>query len=105
MPRRQISRFGSLEILRPAKRISPESAESWPLMMLKQVDLPAPLGPMRARNSPAATEKVTSSTARTAPNALHSEMTDRSLMIEPSASQTWPKRRRDRREKRAREIG
>ena len=41
-------------------------------MMLKQVDLPAPFGPISARNSPPPTEKLTSSTARTAPKLLRS---------------------------------
>jgi hypothetical protein len=40
-------------------------------MALMSVDLPAPLSPTSATTSPAATVKSTSSSARTAPNDLH----------------------------------
>ena len=64
----------------PSNRISPESGASWPLIMLKQVVLPAPFGPIMARNSPGATAKLTSLTARTPPKALDSERTSSTLM-------------------------
>ena len=54
-------------MLRSPNRMSPVSGASWPLIMLKQVDLPAPFGPISARNSPSPTSKLTSSTARTPP--------------------------------------
>src|SRR5262245_27988396 len=38
--------------------------------MLKQVDFPAPLGPISARNSPSLTSKLTFSTACTPPKAF-----------------------------------
>ncbi len=38
----------------PRKRIAPEVARRWPVSRLKTVDLPAPLGPMMPRISPAA---------------------------------------------------
>src|SRR5881628_2612490 len=43
--------------------------------MLKNVDLPAPFGPMSARISPRASSKLTPSTARTPPNALQTPTT------------------------------
>ena len=74
----------------PSNRISPESGGSWPLIMLKQVDLPAPFGPIMARNSPGATSKLTSLTARTPPKALDSERTSSTLMACPAPA---PERR------------
>jgi hypothetical protein len=47
----------------PASHTEPASAPSWPLMMLKQVVLPAPLGPISATISPAPSAKETSSSA------------------------------------------
>ena len=61
-------------------------------MMLKQVDLPAPFGPISARNSPCATAKLTSSTARTAPKLLHSEATASSLMPVAAAARELDER-------------
>ena len=52
------------------QRCAPPSGLSWPLIMLKQVVLPAPFGPISARNSPSSTSKLTSSTACTPPNDL-----------------------------------
>jgi hypothetical protein len=46
--------------------------------MLKQVDLPAPLGPIIASISPRTSPKLTSRTACTPPNALESAVTDNS---------------------------
>src|SRR5688500_15932057 len=66
-PLRQMARGASPTIVSPPSRMSPASAASCPFTMLKQVDLPAPLGPIMARNSPAATAKLTLSTARTPP--------------------------------------
>src|ERR1700683_3637127 len=93
MPLRQISRGGNPAISRPAKRMAPESGLSCPLIVLKHVDLPAPFGPISARNSPAATEKVTPSTARTATKLLHSDDTATSFTTcasAPSAAETNP---------------
>ena len=55
---------------RPPSRTMPASGASWPFSMLKQVLLPAPLGPISAKSSPASTAKETSATACTPPNAL-----------------------------------
>src|ERR1700675_1524370 len=67
-PRRQISRGRLPAISWPSKRIEPELGFNWPLSMLKQVDLPAPFGPISASNWPAFRSKETSSTALTPPN-------------------------------------
>ena len=48
----------------------PASGASWPLSRLKQVVLPAPLGPISASSSPASTAKLTPSTAWTPPKAF-----------------------------------
>ena len=45
---------------RPSRRTMPPSGASWPFSMLKQVLLPAPLGPISASSSPASTAKETS---------------------------------------------
>src|SRR5213593_4642629 len=66
---------------RPRHRTSPASARSWPVRMLKNVDLPAPLGPMRARISPRCSANDTPSTARTPPKARRT----------PSTSSTAPR--------------
>jgi hypothetical protein len=46
-----------------ASAIEPRSGRSWPLIMLKQVDFPAPFGPMSASSSPAWMSKSTPRTA------------------------------------------
>src|SRR3954462_13118160 len=48
----------------------PEVGGMKPVTMRMVVDLPAPLGPRKPRTSPRSTVKVTSSTARLAPNVL-----------------------------------
>src|SRR5439155_54666 len=47
-----------------------EEEDAWAGIRLRAVVLPAPLGPMSARRSPARTASVTSSTARSPPNAF-----------------------------------
>ena len=69
-PIRQIARGLCPRTSRPSSRTTPLSGASWPFSMLKQVLLPAPLGPINASNSPADTANETSSTACTPPNAL-----------------------------------
>ena len=66
-PSRQICRGFSPPMLRPSNSTVPLSAAIWPLSMLKQVVLPAPLGPISASSSPAATLNETSDTACTPP--------------------------------------
>src|SRR5581483_9467849 len=63
MPIRQM-RCGAAPVMsRPLSSTRPASGDRWPVMRLKRVDLPAPLGPMTAAISPRATERLTPSTA------------------------------------------
>src|ERR1700730_1829668 len=98
-----MARGGRPAMLRPANWISPALGLICPLIMLKQVDLPAPFGPISARNSPSRTEKLTSFTARKAPNDFDSDETE-STLIAGSATRrrAWRARRRCRPETRAR---
>src|SRR5476651_2846232 len=54
----------------PAKCTVPDVGCVSPVRQLKNVDLPAPLGPIRLSMSPSSTETEASSTALKAPNAL-----------------------------------
>src|SRR5437016_2807352 len=65
MPRRQVASAVSPSIRSPANRIVPSSGGSAPAMMLNNVVLPAPLGPITAKIAPSSTVKLTSWTART----------------------------------------
>src|SRR6202162_5210630 len=59
MPRRQRS-CGAMPVTsRPLKLMLPASGRRWPVMRLKSVVLPAPLGPMMALIEPRATLKLT----------------------------------------------
>ena len=58
---RAIARGGRPSMRAPASVTLPASGASWPLTRLKQVVLPAPLGPISATISPAATANDTSS--------------------------------------------
>ena len=71
---------------RPARRTMPASGASWPFSMLKQVLLPAPLGPISASISPAETAKETSATACTPPKALCRPSTWRTASLMRAAS-------------------
>jgi hypothetical protein len=82
-PMRQISRGLRPTSSWPSSRIDPRSAFNWPLTMLKVVDLPAPLGPISASNSPGARSKLMPSTAFTPPKDLPSSLTLRRLMPSP----------------------
>src|SRR5688500_13876916 len=62
-------------ISRPSKRTVPASGSRKPVMRLKSVLLPAPLGRMTARNSARATSKDTSSVAARPPKRLRSPRT------------------------------
>src|SRR2546421_6879490 len=55
---------------RPSNTTRPSVGEKIPVMQLKSVVLPAPLGPISAKTSPLATLKLTSSTASKPPNRL-----------------------------------
>src|SRR6266511_582983 len=63
MPRRQRS-WGAIPVItRPLKLTLPASGRRWPVMRLKSVVLPAPLGPMMALTEPRGTERLTPPTA------------------------------------------
>ena len=71
--RRRAARCGAAPAPRCRVRRSstrPASGRSWPLSRSKQVDLPAPFGPISASISPARDSNDTSCTARTPPNDL-----------------------------------
>ena len=53
MPRRKISREGRPLMVSPRNCTAPEVSGSTPVMRLKVVDLPAPLGPIRPTIWPA----------------------------------------------------
>src|SRR5215468_9935886 len=61
----------------PKRRTCPEVAGKMPVITLKSVVLPAPLGPMMALRSPAITRRLTSCTALSPPKLLHSRLSSR----------------------------
>src|SRR5471032_2671363 len=69
-PRRARSSGGALVTSTPAKCTVPDVGCVSPVRQLKNVDLPAPLGPIRPSMSPSSTETEASSTALKAPYAL-----------------------------------
>ena len=69
-PRLTISCGGALSTVLPSTEIVPPVEVSTPVIRLKVVLLPAPLGPIRATISRAWTSKETSLTAMTPPNCL-----------------------------------
>src|SRR5689334_19873348 len=73
MPMRLRACAGSLVMSRSAKKIWPRSTRMRPARRLNRVVLPAPFGPMIARNSPAGTASCTSSTAAMPPKVRRSE--------------------------------
>src|SRR5687768_2070645 len=55
---------GAMPVMsRPSRRTEPASARRWPVMRLKNVVLPAPLGPMMAAICPRVTPRLTPPTA------------------------------------------
>src|SRR2546430_12187673 len=70
MALREIRFGGSPAMSSPANRMRPALGCSTPVTQLKNVDLPAPLGPMMARISPAGTAMLTSFNAVKPPNRL-----------------------------------
>ena len=70
MPSLTISCGGALSMLLPSTEILPPEAVSTPVIRLKVVLLPAPLGPISATISRAWTSNETSLTAITPPNCL-----------------------------------
>src|SRR5438477_6601815 len=70
MALREIRFGGSPAMSSPANRMRPALGCSTPVTQLKNVDLPAPLGPMMARISPAGTAMLTSLSAVSLPNRM-----------------------------------
>ena len=70
MPSRTRASGGSFVTSCPSKRTAPALGENNPLMRLKNVVLPAPFGPMMARNSPGSTDSDTSPIAARLPKRL-----------------------------------
>src|SRR5262245_30887168 len=70
MPRWAIRCGGVPVMSRPSKRMRPEVGPCWPVSRLKNVVLPAPLGPMTEWSDPSSTSSVTSLTAVSAPKAF-----------------------------------
>src|SRR6266545_657403 len=64
MPRRQRSCGGMPVTSRSLNRTLPASGLKWPVMRLKSVVLPAPLGPMMAQIEPRCTVRLTPATAK-----------------------------------------
>src|SRR5438046_1376719 len=88
---------GRPSIRLPSSRTTPASGTSCPLIRLKHVVLPAPLGPISAINSPAGTENETLRTACTPSNAFERSITSSTALMDgpharSSATQPPPER-------------
>ena len=66
-PRPAISAGGVAVMSTPSKMIAPRSASTIPEIVLRSVDLPAPLVPSRAMISPSSTSRLTSKSTCTPP--------------------------------------
>src|SRR5258705_1423256 len=108
MPRRQISDGRSPEIRSRLKRISPAVRGMTPVIRLKTVLLPAPLGPMRPWIDPGATVMVRSATACSPPKRRETERSSRSKAGSRGrgcASRRPPEQATDRARKRHEPLG
>src|SRR5437867_807612 len=76
------------------RRIAPASGSRAPVIRLKSVVLPDPLGPMTPISSPSSTAKLTSLTARTPPNAFETRSTSRRVSARPLGPSPPAERRR-----------
>src|SRR5262245_52891932 len=85
MPRWNRRRLGTRVMSRSKRVTEPPSGDSSPVMRLKSVVLPAPLGPMIRRRSPGSTARLTRAVTRRPPNAFSSSDTASALMV-PSPS-------------------
>src|SRR5438034_1201449 len=91
IPRRAI-RYGFIPVIdASSQRMSPASGRVSPLMQLRSVVLPAPLGPMMPNTWPGSTVKVTPARALTPPNRLLTSRTASRLM--PAPTLTLPRKR------------
>ena len=80
MPRCARRRAGARVMSRPNSAIDPLSGTSSPVIRLKSVVLPAPLGPMISRRSPGSTTRSTLAVTRRPPNDLLSALTVSAVM-------------------------
>ena len=101
MPRRAIWRAtAGRRSVWPRQRTAPPVSGSTPVIRLKVVDLPAPLGPIRPTMSPARIEKLTSFTATRPPNCLahrlhlQQQLAARRLVARAAAAARRPSRAR-----------
>src|SRR5438093_8701360 len=91
IPRRAI-RYGGIPVIgASSQRMSPASGRVSPLMQLRSVVLPAPLGPMMPNTWPGSTVTVTPARALTPPNRLLTSRTASRLM--PAPTLTLPRGR------------
>src|ERR1700761_5708102 len=86
MPARACASGGARVRSKPAKTIRPPVGAASPARQLKNVDLPAPFGPMRPIISPSSTARSAPATARNVPNALDTLVASSSMEAFP---QTW----------------
>src|SRR5881396_1272136 len=91
-------------IFRSQRRIAPASGLKAPVIRLKSVVFPEPLGPMTPISSPSSTAKLTSLTARTPPNALETRSTSRRVSGRPPGASPPGERRRRIGERRGRGV-
>src|SRR5207237_10734943 len=71
----------------PPKVIIPETGGTTPLIVLNNVDFPAPFGPTRVTNRPSATDSVTLVNARRPPYATERSRTSSMLTGQPFLSE------------------
>ncbi len=82
----QTRRAGNRSVMSwPSKTMRPAVGEKNPVIRLKKVVLPAPLGPMMARNSPGSTVIDTSLTAIRLPKCFETFLTCNRLTTPPFA--------------------
>ena len=86
MPSRTIFCGGRPTRSRPSNDTEPRSGLRWPVMRLKKVVLPAPLGPITAWVSPASRSNDTSRVATKPAKAFHSPAMVRSMVLMSAAT-------------------
>ena len=84
MPRHTRRAGNRLVMSSPSKKMRPELGRRNPLIRLKNVVLPAPLGPMIARSSPSSTVIDTLLTAIRLPKWRDTLSTRNKLMVSPA---------------------
>src|SRR4030095_1419993 len=84
MPRWKRRRLGTRVMSRSKSVTQPASGASSPVIRLKSVVFPAPLGPMMSRRSPGSTARLTPELTRSPPNDLLRPRTASALSDRPS---------------------